>query len=163
MNKEEFSKFYNQNINRVYRYIFLKVNSKEIAQDITSEAFLKFLDYLKNETEIKNSRAFLYQVVRNLIVDFYRSKSREPLPLDEIFVRTDRGQRPDVRLERASDVAKMKRVLGQIKRKYADIIIWHYLDDLSIPEIAEMTQRPEGTVRVMLHRGLRELRKRMES
>jgi len=39
--KKEFSKIYDKYINQIYRFVFLKVNSKEIAEDITSETFFK--------------------------------------------------------------------------------------------------------------------------
>ncbi len=161
MTKEEFIQFYNQNIDKVYRFVFLKVNSKEAAQDLTSTAFLKLLNTIHGENNnIKNPRAFLYQIVRNLVVDFYREKGRQPLPLDEsLNLPGAARQQSDFQSVLTSDMEQIKAVLGRIKEEYADIVIWHYLDDLSVPEIAKITGRPEGTVRVMLHRGLEELKK----
>jgi len=39
MDKQEFSEFYNKNINKVFRFIYLRVDTTETAQDLTSLAF----------------------------------------------------------------------------------------------------------------------------
>jgi len=45
---------------------------------------------------------------------------------------------------------------------YREVINLHYLDDLSIKETAQILNRPEGTVRVMIHRALKELREQLK-
>ena len=58
----------------------------------------------------------------------------------------------------SADINKLKQSLVMLKKDYQDVIIWHYLEDMSIPEIAELVNKPAGTVRVMLHRGLKDLK-----
>ena len=52
---------------RIYRYIFFKVNNKALAEDLTQETFLRFL-----KAEAKEPDRFLYTVARNLCIDEYR-------------------------------------------------------------------------------------------
>lgn len=74
---EQFSQIYDQYIDKIYRFIYLKVSSQEIAEDITSKVFLKgFEAYKDSKSSIGNPGAFLYQIARNAIVDHYRSKGR---------------------------------------------------------------------------------------
>ena len=47
-----FSKIYDRYIDKIYRFIFFKVNSQEIAQDLTSETFLKTWESFKNGNKI---------------------------------------------------------------------------------------------------------------
>ncbi len=47
-----------------------------------------------------------------------------------------------------ADVIQIKEALSNIKEEYKDIIIWHYLDDFSAKEISQITEKPEGTIRV---------------
>ena len=49
-----------------------------------------------------------------------------------------------------------------LKDEYQEVVIWHYIDDLSITEIAKMLKKSEGTVRVTLHRALKAVRKEIE-
>jgi len=71
-----FSKIYDRYIDKIYRFIFFKVNSQEIAQDLTSETFLKGWESFKNGTKIENPQAYLYKTARNLVIDFYREKGK---------------------------------------------------------------------------------------
>src|SRR3989344_7851579 len=74
--KETFSKIYDQWVGKIYRFVFLKVNSEAMAQDITSETFTRCWECFKNGDTINNPSAFLYQIARNLVVDFYRQKGK---------------------------------------------------------------------------------------
>jgi len=160
MNSRSFAKIYEKNVDQIYRFVFLKVNSEALAQDITSETFLRCLKSLKNNSKIDNIRAFLYQIAKNLVIDFYRRKPAEALSLEGISAEFADEKSEDfaVRLANYSELDTVKKALGGLKEDYAEAIILHYLDDLSVPEIAEITGRNEGAVRVILHRGLKSLR-----
>jgi len=69
--RREFSKIYDQCIDKIYRFIFLKVNSKEIAQDLCSETFLKGWETYKKNTKIENPSAFLYRIASILVIDYF--------------------------------------------------------------------------------------------
>ncbi len=156
LGKKEFARLYDQFVEKIYRFIFLKVSSKETAEDLTSQVFLRFWQAREG---VKDSRAFLYRIARNLVIDFYRQKGKAPLLSEEVMVSlADEKANTEYRVVLASDVAAIKDSLAKIKPEHSEAIILHYLDDLPISEVAKILERPEGTVRVMLHRGLEELR-----
>ncbi len=161
--KKEFSKIYDKYINQIYRFVFLKVNSKEIAEDITSETFLKAWESYKNN-KIENVSAFLYQVARNLLTDYYRQKSRTQfLPLDSVSIIDPSNNLKEIS-ENKSDIETIKSALFRLENEnYQNIIIWHYLNDLSIKEISKINNQSEGAVRVMLSRALKELKEIIEN
>ncbi|MBZ9572257.1 RNA polymerase sigma factor [Patescibacteria group bacterium] len=156
-----FSKIYDEYINKIYRFIFLKVSSQEIAEDLCSETFLRGWRAFKNQREIENPPAFLYQIARNLIVDFYRERDKARIVSTENIRIID----PRVNLEEEaylnSDLKQIRLVLANLKEDYQDVIIYRYLDDLSIPEIAKILDKSEGAVRVMLHRALKALKNKL--
>ena len=51
-----------------------------------------------------------------------------------------------------------ERTLNNLKEDYQDVIIYRYLDELSVPEIAKIVQKSEDAVRVSLHRALKSLK-----
>jgi len=63
----------------------------------------------------------------------------------------------------SSDISAVKDAIGQLKEEYQNIIIWHYIDDLSLPEIAKIANKTEGTARVTLHRALKALKASIDS
>ena len=161
--QEKFSRIYDECVDKIYRFVFLKVNSQEIAEDLTSETFLKcWRTFKEKENEIVNPSAFLYQIARNLIVDFYRDKAKTQFILADCDQIDDPvAVNPVEKVLFNSDIAVIKGAIGQLKDDYQNIIIWHYLDDLSVPEIAKITNKAEGTVRVTLHRALKALKTRL--
>ena len=97
-----------------------------------------------------------------MIVDHYREKAK---------VRTISSQEyqiPDPRMAVAteaqveSDMSQVRLALSEINEDYQDLIILRYLDQLSIPEIAEISGKSEGAVRVSLHRAMQDLKKHLE-
>ena len=154
-----FSQIYDRYIDKIYRFIFLKVNSQEIAQDLTSETFLRGWESFqaKNE-EIENIQAFLYRIARNLVTDYYREKGRTQVVSAEFVSIVDPRQNLEEKSLLNSDVDNIKRALASLKENYQNVIIWHYLDDLPIQEIAIMLDRSEEATRVLLHRALKALK-----
>jgi len=162
--KQDFSQIYDNCIGKIYRFIFLKVNSRDIAEDLCSETFLKGWQVFKeNSQEIENPQAFLYQIARNLVIDYYREKDRtQTVPVDVIPL-TDPADDLEKTAIANSELEMIKKALVGLKDDYQELVIWHYVDDYSIPEIAKMADKSEGAVRVMLHRALKSLKSKVNN
>jgi len=161
--QEEFGKIYDEFVDKIYRFVFIKVNSEEIAEDLTSDVFLRcYQVYKRDQNSIDNIQAFLYQIARNLIVDHYRSKSKNKVVSVDDYPIPDPKSDIEKSVEKKIDMEKIKAVLAGLDNSdYQDVVVWHYVDDLSVPEIAKIMEKPEGTIRVMIHRALGEVRKKI--
>lgn len=165
MRKREFVKLYDQYAPRIYRFVYLKVNSSQDSEDLTSEAFFKFWESLANKSQkIDNPRALLYRIANNLVTDFYRKKSRTEIKIDpeksdilsQIPDKTDLAKASNL----GSDINQVKKAISSLKNEHQDVIVLRYLDDLSHREIAQIIGKSEGAVRVLVHRALKDLKKR---
>jgi len=157
--EEQFGQIYDQYIEKIYRFVYLKVNSQEVAEDIVSKVFLKGWEaYKAPGSNIDNPGAFLYQIARNAVVDHYRAKGRAQVIGTMDTEIADPGTNAQDMAILSVDINNVKKGISRLKKEHQDIIIWHYLEDMPIPEIAKLVGKPEGTVRVTLHRGLKELR-----
>ena len=163
--QEKFIKLYDEHIAAIYRYVFLRVNSREMAQDLTSEVFLKAWSFLTASSQkIENPKAFFYRIARNLVIDFYRSKSRAEISLEETQIQIpDIDNSPEEKINLSLEMVPIQQALNQIKDDYRDVIIWHYLDELTIPEIADILGKTENATRVMLSRGLQQIREKVKN
>ena len=159
---EAFGELYDFYAPKIYRFVRLKVDSQENAQDLTSEAFLRIWRYLQKQRKIRERfQSLLYKIARNLVIDFYRSRStREILIEDDLeeFFNTEDNEKSDDLTLRQEDTKEIKKALVQINPNYQDVITWYYLNELSISEIAEILEKKEGTVRVLVHRAIKSLR-----
>jgi len=169
--KEKFAKIYDQYIDKIYRFVFLKVNSREVAEDLTAETFLRGWKVyqkiqnskIKNEKEIENPQAFLYQIARNLITDHYREKGKRQLVSADCVPIADPRSNIEEKTQFDSDLEMIKTALANLENDdYQNMVILYYIEDLSVPEIAEITGKSETNVRVIIHRALKALRKKVE-
>lgn len=161
--KKKFSEIYDGHVEKIYRYVFLRVNSQETAEDLTSETFLKCWEVFRAEDkDIKNPRAFLYKIAKNLITDHYRRKGRIQITSIEF---NNQLADPKINLEKsavlASDTEMVKKAIAGLNEDYQNAIIWRYLDDLSIKEVATLLGRSEEATRVLIHRAIKELKTKM--
>ncbi|MFH1462612.1 MAG: RNA polymerase sigma factor [bacterium] len=159
--RKEFSKIYDKHIDKIYRFIFLKVSSQDIAQDLCSETFLKGWEVFKSQKEIDNIQAFLYRIARNLVTDHYRQKGRTQFISTENTPIIDPSPGIEEKVVFNSDLDQVKACLAGLKEDYQNVIIWHYLDDLPISEVAKMFDKSEQTTRVLLHRALKSLKSKL--
>ncbi len=160
--RKKFSQIYDRYIDKIYKFVFFKVNSQETAEDLTSEAFSRtWVVFKEKQGEIRNVRAFLYKTANNLVIDHYRQKGRANIvsvnnPFTPSII--DPTQDLEKRVLLNSDMDKVRQALLHLKEDYQNVIIWHYLDDLPISEISGLLNRSKQTTRVLLHRALRALR-----
>lgn len=149
-----FTKIFDQYIDKIYRFIFLRTDSESTAQDLTQQVFLKFWEKIDG---VQNPKAFLYKVAKDTVSDYYRQKSKfQPILLEEISFADPENPEEKVLID--FELERIKKALQTINEDYQNVIVWHYLDDLSIKEIAKILDKSEGTVRVLLHRALKALK-----
>jgi RNA polymerase sigma-70 factor (ECF subfamily) len=153
---------YDQYVDKIYRFVVLKVKSQEAAQDLTSEVFIRGWEAMKAQgSKIDNMQAFLYQIARNLIVDHYRDTAKAQLVSVDLAPVIDSGINLEERAVIGSDMDQVKAALANLKEEYREVLVWYYLDELSAPEIAKLTGKEEGNIRVLIHRALQALKEEM--
>lgn len=148
---------------KIYRFIYLKVNKKEDAEDLTHQVFLSAWTKIKEYEE----RGFpfsswLYKIARNEVIDFYRQR-KEQVSIDDIepmliSSSNDSANKIDLKIQ----IEKTKKAIQKLKQDYQDIIIMRFVDDLSVKEVAKVLQKSEGAVKIMQHRAIKALRKFLE-
>ena len=158
--KEEFLKLYDRYSAAILRHIYFRINSWELAEDMTQEAFLKTWNHIAGDKEqIDNPKTFIYTVAHNLIVDHYRRKPRIPVSIEKVDpdkIRIDASQERET--DRMIDLEAIGRSLDELEENYRQIIIYRYIDDLGIGEIGKIINKSANNVSVMLYRALKILR-----
>lgn len=163
-NQEKFSRIYDKYLEQIYRFVFLRVNDKEVAQDLTAETFSRgWESFRKDSGAIQNPRAFLYKIARNLTIDYYRAKGKAKIIAPEAIEYRLVDPRADLEQQAmlASEISNVRAAMSHLNEDYQNAIIWHYIDDLSIKEVSHLLNRSEGATRVLLHRAIEELRVRL--
>ena len=160
-----FRRLYREYEKPIYRFIYFRTNNEETAEDLTSEVFIKTLDFLKKseDLEIKNFRAFIYQIARNLIIDFYRSR-KELSSFDESI----ESRLPvDSNLPKITDqkiaLDELRGHLNLLEPEYREPFLLHYFSGLSYKEIALVLEDKEANVKMRAHRAKKTLQGKMKN
>jgi len=166
--KEAFIKVYDEYVQDLYRFIYFKVGREAEAQDLTSLVFLKAWQHIQNNSlsDSKTLRALVYKIARHAIIDHYReSSSKLEVSLDDeqnpIEI-VDESQDLSEDLDRKNNFALLREQLPLLKEEYREVIVLRFVNDLSLEEIADVTGKSRGNVRVILHRALAALKEMVE-
>jgi RNA polymerase sigma factor (sigma-70 family) len=155
---KQFSKLYDDNVDKIYRFIYLKVESQQSAEDITSQVFVKGWARFRAGSDIKNPTAYLYQIARAEIVNHLRVRTKHrTFSLDQVEI-IDSRQNLTEKQETDSDLADLQKALKQLDEDEQNVLIMRYLDEQPFKTIALALDKNEGAVRVMIHRALKKLK-----
>lgn len=166
--KEAFIRIYDENVKDINRFVYFKVGNREEANDLTSMIFLKAWNHIQNNSleSSKTLRALLYKIARNTIIDYYRESGNklavslddEEHPLEIIA----EEEAPQDKLDREADLDLIKKKLPLLKEEYREVIIMKFINDLTLEEMADISGKSRGNIRVLLHRALKALKELVE-
>lgn len=158
--RQKYLEIYDKYADAIFRYCFFKTSDRQTAFDISQETFMKLWEYMISGKQIENIKAFMYRVAGNTIIDNYRKKKSISLEmiLDKGF---DARSETDTKLEmeKISDGEQAMRLLRTMEDKYCKVLMFRFVDDLSIKEIAQVLGETENNISVRISRGLDKLKK----
>ncbi len=149
---------------RVYGFAYHYLGSREEAEDVTQEVFIRFWN---NRADIDEAQplGWLLRVTRNAAVDAIRrrntyrrnvSTNSEMLDYAEGHTASPARDAEDADFRKHLEVA-----LDQMEEPYRSIVILREIQDLKYQEISETLELPLTTVKVYLHRGRKMLRQQL--
>jgi len=138
----------------VFRYLYYRSITREDAEDLTSEVFVRVVNSIKSQKGY--FPAWLIRIAKNLLTDYYRkrSKSRET-SLEEIkepFSNSDEEKRDNLHL---SDIRKMFDFLTDEQK---EVITLKFIEGNTSEEIAKIMNKSIGAIKALQFRALTALR-----
>ena len=112
---------------KIYRYIYFKINNKTLAEDLTQETFLRFLRSDCNEPE-----RYLYTIAGNLCIDEYR-RIKPVYTEDEDITQVEEGFEEGV-LEKQVWINALKYLSDEDR----EMVVLRFVNDEPIGEIAKL-------------------------
>jgi len=95
-------------------------------------------------------------------LDPFAAESESPGNPDQVRLGTTDAPDPAVHALRAERDVELRRAVATLDEPYREVVALRFFAERSLQEIAEATDRPLGTVKTHLHRGLARLRKALE-
>jgi RNA polymerase sigma-70 factor, ECF subfamily len=146
---------YEETLPAIYRFIYSKVGNREEAEDLTSQVYLKALSGLDQSRDTISAQAWLFQVARTTIADYWRLFYKlRASSLDDLL---EMGwDSPTATPGDANNAeARAQRILAYLPERYRDVLTLRFLLNLSLRETAARMNLSEANVKVLQFRALR--------
>ncbi len=155
-----FGRIYEFYFEKIYKFIYFRVNHKEIAEDLAEDVFVKAWSRI-HHVNADSFGGWLYSIAKNTVIDYYRKK-RIVVDLEDIENVMESEQNV---MEDANTVMEKKVFLGLLKNLTPEqqiIIKLKFMEDLDNAEIAELISKSEGSIRVIQHRAIQKLQQLLD-
>lgn len=157
-NAEAFGSLYRRYLTRIFRYVRSRISPEQDAEDVTESVFVKAFEALENyEERGAPFGAYLYQIARNAIVDYYRADELTET-LDNAKADWDERPRVERQLIKKESVQEVEAALATLPEHYREVIRLRLVMDLPTDQVAQWMGREPSTIRVIQHRALKALR-----
>ena len=155
-----FGELYQRHAQRVYRYHLARTGSVVDAQDLTAQTFLDALEGIRRYRGAGSFGAWLFGIARNKVALHYRSRRAEA-PLEAAETAADPAPLPEATAGRRLEMAAVSRALRSLVPERAEAIELCLFADLTAGEAARVMGKTEAAVKMLVMRGLRDLRTRL--
>lgn len=157
MKEEIIDKVYRLYYKDVYLYLYALCKNHHITEDLVSDTFYKAVLTLKGDEA--HLKYWLFRVAKNLWLDSIKKKKHEPL--DEKYM--DKTQGPlEVLLVSERNKMLYKTILS-LPDQYKEVLVMYYFNDYSLKDIASIKCVSAGSVRTLIYRARKHLKKGLEA
>jgi RNA polymerase sigma-70 factor, ECF subfamily len=158
---EAFGLLYDHYNTSVYRFIYYRVGSVALAEDLTSETFFRALRSMSSfKWQGKDFGAWLMTIARNLTADHYKAgRTRLEFATEDMGAHDSATDGPENAVLASLTNEALLEALGELPPEQQECLIMRFLQGLSIAETAKVLGRSDGAVKQLQLRGVRNLAK----
>lgn len=151
----------------IFFMLYERVNDRELAKELTIEAFGKAFNKLDSYTPKFAFSTWLYSIARNNCIDYLRKKKLPTYSIDTMIehdegsqTATDipyQGDGPEKKMMNKQRIQILRNIVEQLKPNYRELVKLRYFKEYSYKEISVELEIPIGTVKAQLFRSREQL------
>jgi len=160
---EAFGLIYDRYMDTVFRFVYFRVGNRQLAEDLTSDTFLRALKRIGSFTwQGRDLGAWLVTIARNLVADHFKSgRYRLEVTTGDVLDadREDRGPEGSPEsavVDHITNVALLTAV-KQLNPEQQECIVLRFLQGFSVAETAQTMGKNEGAIKALQYRAVRAL------
>jgi len=156
---EAFAQLYDAYLDTVYRYVYYRVGSRALAEDLTSETFLRALRRISTFTwQGRDFGAWLLTIARNLVADHFKSsRFRLEVTTGEMLDPDEVEDGPEESVLEALSSATLVGAIKKLNAQQQECVTLRFLQGLSVAETAKVMGKNEGAIKTLQYRSIRSL------
>jgi RNA polymerase sigma-70 factor (ECF subfamily) len=161
--EEAVSLLYEAHVDSIFAYLRYRVPSDLVAEDLTSEVFLRMVRGLPGfQDRGLPFRAWLFRIAANLLTDHYRKHGKNPsAPVSEDHESDDTD--PFDKVARKDEQFRLHLAISRLPQDYQELLLLRFVEGLAHTEITQIMNKSAEALRAMQHRALKALAEQLES
>lgn len=159
---DAFAELYRRHMCHVYRYVRAQTPDDDTAEDLTAQVFFRALSSAGTYRAEGAYRAWLFRIAHNVVRN-WRTRERRIVAVEHLPEEADPAPSPASQAITADARGALWRSVAELPELQRRVVALRYGHDLSIEEIARLTRRSRGAVRILLHRARQKLRRALEA
>ncbi|PYZ92095.1 RNA polymerase sigma factor SigX [Salipaludibacillus keqinensis] len=168
--KEEFERLYNTYHHQLFQYLFYLVRSREVAEELVQEVYIKVLDSFDTFEGKSTEKTWLYSVAKHVAIDWIRKQTRKKRKAEgkeyewseREFEVEDKNPLPEEIVIQKDEVQQIYKMLEKCSEDQQQVVLLRYVQALSISETADILGWTESKVKTTQHRAIKMLKKHLE-
>jgi RNA polymerase sigma-70 factor (ECF subfamily) len=156
---EAFGQLYDRYVDAVFRFIYFRVNDRMLAEDFTSETFLRALRRIGTVSyQGRDIGAWFVTIARNIVLDHVKSaRYRLETPTAEAPDDGDRAPSPETAVLDQLTAQRLLAAVRSLGDEQRDCIVLRFIQGFSVRETAAVMGKKDGAVKALQHRAVRRL------
>ncbi len=155
-----FDAIYDRFADPLFGYLYARCGDAGLAEELTGDLWVRVVERLPafrfpHGAPEAAFAGWLYRIARNLLIDATRRRSNNNVPLVETAPSGDVA--PDDRVIAGEEHQELRTAIEQLTPEQREVLMLRFVDERSNAEVAQLTGRSEGAVKVMQHRALNAL------
>src|SRR5579859_3485743 len=161
---QAFAELYNAHVDKIYRYIYYRVDRGSIAEDLTADVFVRAMEGLPTyEDRELPLLAWLYRIAHARVVDYYRRArySENHEDIQDVNIAVVQDMDGDLLTEQRSDA--VRRALKRLSAEHQQVIILRFVEGNDLETTAKLLGKTVGAVKSLQFRAVQALTRSLES
>jgi RNA polymerase sigma-70 factor, ECF subfamily len=156
---EAFGMLYDVYSDTVFRYIYYRVSNRSLAEDLTSETFLRALRRISTFTwQGRDFGAWLVTIARNLVADHFKSsRYRLEVSTGEMLDSDEHEPSPEESVLASLSNKALLDAVRQLNSQQQECVTLRFLQGLSVAETAKIMGKNDGAIKTLQYRAIRTL------
>ncbi len=156
---EAFGKLYDRYVTAVFRFIYYRVNDRALAEDFTSETFLRALRRISSiNYQGRDIGAWFMTIARNIVFDHTKSaRFRFEISTAETYEPAESAESPELTVLNHLTNTRLLQAVNELGEEQRECVVLRFLTGLSVSETACVMGKNDGAIKALQHRAVKRL------
>lgn len=156
---EAFGKLYDRYVDMVFRFIYFRVNDRALAEDFTSETFLRALRRISTISyQGRDIGAWFITIARNIVLDHLKSaRHRLEMTTADTLEGKDHVASTEEAVLGLLQSERLMAAVAQLGDEQRECVMLRFVHGLSVSETAHVMGKNDGAIKALQHRAVRKL------